>query len=43
MKLSAILPRFRQLALLYDMRISNAKHFKFLDKYIKLEKKLNIN
>lgn len=34
-------PRINQIAVLYDLKTSNTRHFKFIRKYMTLEKLLN--
>jgi len=36
--LRAVLPRMNQLALLYDMKLSNPKHFKLLKFVVEVER-----
>lgn len=35
------IPRINQLAVLYDLKPSNVKHFKFIVKFMQLEKQIN--
>ena len=38
--LREIIPRATQLALLHDQRLTNTKHFKFVRRFIEMEKEL---
>ena len=38
--LREIMPRATQLALLYDLKLSNTKHFKFVVRFMEIEKEL---
>ena len=38
MTLKALLPRMNQLAVLYDMKLSNTKHFKLIKFIVEIER-----